>query len=340
MRKDKVQSSSRSINDVSTWRSMSARAASVSRFEISNEPTSKFSESSEDEEQKQLSPAPLHSSYSSDTLQKTLQDILNPERIAALEACDVKPIPYDSYSFSSYIFSLKGRNLSMILPPLIALLLWGLGWQLLFLFLPKGDSYNEVIESYVSDLQRTLSSVNDLISTLVTPVSFLLVFRLGRAAIRFWDARQAAGLMTELCRSNIAIVTVAFISPIRRQRRSMGRQRRNDTKTNDEQRGRSDDATTLSAKNLQSEEDFDAEIELLCEYARWLTAFPVAVKHFLRPQERVGWDDTAYYKKQRFEIGPLLCDEDANHIMLSYDDEKGNAVFDRNAKRVREPPLV
>ena len=231
----------------------------------------------------------------------------------------------------------------MILPPLLALLLWGLGWQLLFLFLPKGDSYNEVIESYVSDLQRTLSSVNDLISTLVTPVSFLLVFRLGRAAIRFWDARQAAGLMTELCRSNIAIVTVAFISPIRRQRKSMRRQLRN-AKTNEEQRCRSegsvDDATTLSARNLQSGEDFDVEIELLCEYARWLTAFPVAVKHFLRPQERVGWDDTAYYKKQRFEIGPLLCDEDANHIMLSYDDEKGNAVFDRNAKRVREPPLV
>ena len=130
MRKDKVQSSSRSINDVSTWRSMSARAASVSRFEINEPIISKFSESSADDEQKQLSPAPLHSSYSSDTLQKTLKDILNPERIAALEACDVKPIPYDSYSFSSYIFSLKGRNLSMILPPLLALLFWGLGWQL------------------------------------------------------------------------------------------------------------------------------------------------------------------------------------------------------------------
>eukprot|EP00986_Skeletonema_menzelii_P013771 scaffold8389_cov140-Skeletonema_menzelii.AAC.1 len=212
------------------------------------------------------------------------------------------------------------------------------------MFLPKGDSYNEVIESYVSDLQRTLSSLNDLISTLVTPVSFLLVFRLGRAAVRFWDARQAAGLMIELCRSNIAIVTVGFISPIRRQRRCTRRQLRNDTKTNDEQRGRNkddiDEATLLSAKNHQPETDFDTEIELLCEYARWLTSFPVAVKHFLRPDERLGWDDTAYHKKQRFEIGPLLCDEDANRILLSYEDEKGNAVFERNAKRVREPPLV
>jgi len=212
------------------------------------------------------------------------------------------------------------------------------------MFLPKGDSYNEVIESYVSDLQRTLSSLNDLISTLVTPVSFLLVFRLGRAAVRFWDARQAAGLMIELCRSNIAIVTVGFISPIRRQRRCTRRQLRNDTKTNDEQRGRNkndiDEATLLSAKNHQPETDFDTEIELLCEYARWLTSFPVAVKHFLRPDERLGWDDTAYHKKQRFEIGPLLCDEDANRILLSYEDEKGKSVFERNAKRVREPPLV
>jgi hypothetical protein len=27
-------------------------------------------------------------------------------------------------------------------------------------------------------------------------------------------------------------------------------------------------------------------------------------------------------------------------VILAYDDEKGQAVFDKNAKRVREPPLV
>ena len=231
----------------------------------------------------------------------------------------------------------------MILSPLLALLLWGLGWQLLFMFLPKGDSYNEVIGTYESDLQRTLSSVNDLISTLVTPVSFLLVFRLGRAAIRFWDARQATGLMIELCRSNIATVTVGFISPIRQKRRYCRRQkqRSDNTETNhgqrDEKKGDTDKEKIQSA---QIPQPGAKEIELLCEYARWLTSFPVAVKHFLRPEERLGWDDTAYYKKQRFEIGPLLCDEDANHVMLSYEDERGQAVFDRNAKRVRDPPLV
>lgn len=27
---------------------------------------------------------------------------------------------------------------------------------------------------------------------------------------------------------------------------------------------------------------------LLCEYARWLTVFPISVKHFLRPAKRPG----------------------------------------------------
>ncbi len=322
---------------------MSEKRASESKFEhidevskISDSETSE--QSKNDSEQKQLAPVPMHSSHPSDALQQTLQDILNPARIAALEACDVKPIPYNPYSISSYIFSLKGRNFPMIVPPLLALLLWGLGWQLLFMFLPKGDSYNEVTESYVCDLQRTLSSLNDLVSTMVTPVSFLLVFRLGRASIRFWDARQAAGLMIELCRSNIATVTVGFISPIRQHRRHMKKKQLRDNTEKDRNEGDTDEVKIQSVS--QSGEDFDAEIELLCEYARWLTSFPVAVKHFLRPEERLGWDDTAYYKKQRFEIGPLLCDEDANHMMLSYDDERGKAVFDKNAKRVRDPPLV
>ncbi len=157
--------------------------------------------------------------------------------------------------------------------------------------------------------------------------------------MRFWDARQAAGLMIELCRTNIATVTVGFISPIRQQRRYTKRRTQLHHKTEEERN--QNDANEVKIQSVsQSVEDIDAEIELLCEYAKWLTSFPVAVKHFLRPEERLGWDDNAYYKKNRFEIGPLLCDDDANHIMFSYDDERGKAVFDKSAKRVREPPLV
>lgn len=286
-----------------------------------------------------LLPKPLHSSCSSDILSRTLQDILSPERIAALEAADVNAVPYNPRSFFSYIFTFRGRNFSMTVYPLLALLLWGVGWQLLFIFLDKGESYNEQLNAHVSDLQHLLASIDSLISQLITPVSFLLTFRLGRAAIRFWDARQAAGKMTEICRAK------NFISPLRLKRRHDSRRQK--TYQDDEQRqttaGNIDKTQIDTQKqNAQLVDKFDIEdeIKLLCEYARWLTSFPVAVKHFLRPEKRKGWENSAYYKKRRFEIGPLLSDEDANNVILVHEDNNGKAVFDKDAKRVRDPPLV
>lgn len=68
----------------------------------------------------------------------------------------------------------------MIVAPLSALTLWGLGWQLFFHFgvTKNGD---------IVHLQDYLSAMNDLIAPLLTPLSFMLTFRLARAAIRFWD---------------------------------------------------------------------------------------------------------------------------------------------------------
>ena len=229
----------------------------------------------------------------------------------------------------------------MVLPPLIILLLWDICWQLLFMFLPKGEMHNEIIDAFVSDLQHTIASINSLISKLITPVSFLLTFRLSRAALRFWDARQAAGLMTELCRSNVATAAVGFISPIRLKRRHERRQqhlRQGQGVVNEVEMKK---VTAQSVETIKpEEEDFEAEIQLLCEYARWLTSFPIAMKQFLRPGERHGWDNDAYYKKTRFEIGPLLCDDDAKQLMLPYENDEGQAVFNTKAKHVREPPLV
>jgi hypothetical protein len=326
---------SHSLDGISIWRSMTNREASQSRVlsDISKDVVG-LPEHDNDNEQPLL-PKPLHSSCSSDILSRTLQDILSPERIAALEACDVNAVKYNPHSFFSYIFTFRGRNFSMTVYPLLALLLWGIGWQLLFIFLDKGESYNEQINAYVSDLQHLLASIDSLISQLITPVSFLLTFRLGRAAIRFWDARQAAGKMTEICRANIATVTVNFISPLRLKRRHDSRRQKT---------YQDDDTIQIDAqeKNAQLVHNFDIEdeIKLLCEYARWLTSFPVAVKHFLRPEKRQGWENSAYYKKRRFEIGPLLSDEDANNVILVHEDDNGKAVFDKDAKRVRDPPLV
>ena len=134
------------VNAVSTWQSMSARRASLSTFdELPNLPDQLTDGGSEEH---QLLPSPFYTLYSSDTLQATLRDILNPARIAALEACDVRPIPYNPDSLFSNIFTLQGRNFSMTIVPLFVLLLWGVGWELLFIFLPKGDSYNEEINKY------------------------------------------------------------------------------------------------------------------------------------------------------------------------------------------------
>ena len=43
-------------------------------------------------------------------LDATIETILSPERLAALEAVDVPAIPYNTYSIFSYIFSIRGKS--------------------------------------------------------------------------------------------------------------------------------------------------------------------------------------------------------------------------------------
>jgi hypothetical protein len=86
----------------------------------------------------------------------------------------------------------------------------------------------------------------------------------------------------------------------------------------------------------------EEEIELLCEYSRWLAVFPIAVKHFLRPATRPGWEKDDRYNHVRLEIGALLSDEDIASVMKEYDDDDGNPTFDACSAgyRVRDAPLV
>ena len=255
------------------------------------------------------------------TYERTLQAILGPSRLASLASFDADPIPYNTYSYFSYIYVLRGRNLPMMIMPLITLFFWGLGWQLLFHYGVK----SEIIYQGVTDLQDYLSSMEELVIPLLTPLSFMLTFRLGRAAVRFWEARAAAGKMVEICRSNVATVCAGFLSPIRLRKRHMQKQQQQREKEN------------VQPCNMEEEEE---AIELLCEYARWLTVFPVAVKHFLRPVSRPGWDAGTRFKKRRYEIGPLLSDKDAELVIMEYDDRDGKPTDDTSATRARDPPLV
>ena len=105
---------------------------------------------------------------------------------------------YTAYSFFSYITSIHGRNLPMLITPLLALFLWGLGWQLIFVY---ADEEGEV--------QDTLASLEPLITPLLTPLAFLLTFRLGRAAVRFW------GMCFPYYCHNISSLIISSLSPLK-----------------------------------------------------------------------------------------------------------------------------
>ena len=133
----------------STWMNVTRDNASISRLDSNVE----YDNDTEDDP----------------VFERTLKDILNPSRLAALNAVDAQPIPYNTYSFFSYILSIKGRNLPMLVVPLISLFLWGLGWRLLFAFGKDNEQINN-IQGYLAD-------IDELVTPLLTPLSFLMTFR-------------------------------------------------------------------------------------------------------------------------------------------------------------------
>lgn len=291
---DGVDSSTKSLSQRSTWREMSARNASLGRLD------SYSSTSSENEGRDGDS-----------TIKRTIDAIMNPARFAGLDAADVDPITYNTYSFFSRLWSIRGRNFGMIIAPLLMLFLWGLCWQILFASI-----------SSASDVQEFLASIDRLVVPILTPLSFLLTFRLGRAAVRFWDARRAIGQVIGICRANISIVSVGVISPKRARSTSSIRS------TNERE-----------VVSSLSDQDDEYALDLLCQYARFLAVFPIAVKHHVRPVTRKGWNQEERYKKQRFEIGTLLSEEDAQKVIMPNDDECEMPTISAG-RRTRDPPLV
>lgn len=125
-----------------------------------------------------------------------VEGILHEARLHALNLCDADVLPYAPESFVM-IFRLRGRGMSVIVAPLMGLLLWGCLWVLLL----------DILQ--LSSVRNDLLPMEDVVTPLLTPVSFLLVFRLQRAAVRFWDARAAAGKLVEKCR---VLVSTAAVS--------------------------------------------------------------------------------------------------------------------------------
>jgi len=184
------------------------------------------------------------SSSSSARIRTIYHALKSPDRLKALADCDKNLLSYDPSSFL-LIFRVRGRHFGLIAPPLFALLLWDIGWAL----------YLVTFQDPLA-MSPTIQSMNDLISPLLTPVSFLLVFRLGRAAVRFWDSRSAIGKIVEICRT-LASTALVGCRPHPRYDPSM--------------------ASTIRLKQHQ--------LHLAENFIRWIAVFPMAAKNFLRPFE-------------------------------------------------------
>lgn len=117
-----------------------------------------------------------------------MKAIVDPDRLEALFEFDAKLVSYEPFSFLM-IFRMRGRNFSMLILPLILLGLLDVAWWLVLhhVFLPNntfsGIENGEMTEDFRAGVER----LDELISPILVPVSFLLVFRLGRAAVRYVD---------------------------------------------------------------------------------------------------------------------------------------------------------
>ena len=122
-----------------------------------------------------------HEQAEGSSYEKTLRSLLCPSRLAALESSDVSPVPYNTYSFFSHIISIRGRGFQMLAVPLTSLFIWDLAWWFIF---SKG------LIDMEGKFQDDVASLAGLVDPLLTPLSFLLTFRLGRAAVRWWEVRR------------------------------------------------------------------------------------------------------------------------------------------------------
>ena len=129
--------------------------------------------------------------------------LLYPPRLKTLLACDSKIIPPSEHRRKSFgmVMKIGGRNMSMIAMPLTCLLIWDVIWVIAFTLQKPSQK--------AKDLSTKLGG---LVSPLLVPVSFLLVFRLGRTAVRFWDARAAVGKVIIVCRNLMSTVAAAYIN--------------------------------------------------------------------------------------------------------------------------------
>lgn len=154
---------------------------------------------------------PSSSSNSDDGLLRALSSCAAPEPRSARSGCGfcggcctVRPQAHEVVTYKAHtagcdckgwfrtVFFLRGRPILHVLPPLLAISL-----MTIFCALAK-DPRNLLGREW--DLPHLEDILKEDYALLLTPLSFLLVYRLNRSAVRFYDARAAAGKLIETCR--------------------------------------------------------------------------------------------------------------------------------------------
>jgi putative membrane protein len=176
-----------------------------------------------------------------------LQDILCPQRLKQLYLCD-PGIQYDPNTFL-LVFHLRHRNSEVILAPLLILAVWYGVCVAAFVATPP---------SFSDQLRRFAEPLNETMDPLHSVISFLLVFRLGRAALRYWDCRSATGRVVEVSRCLAS------------------------------------EACAAAAASASMDAEVSAAMAAAREpIMRWTAAFPMAVKNFLRCNQGAQCDRRA-----------------------------------------------
>jgi putative membrane protein len=135
------------------------------------------------------------------------EQLMDPARLSALRDCDAALREYDPRSFW-LIFQLSGRGAESVAFPMIGTTLWATAWGLGLIAAGGSTGGADAEAADGSDGSSTaaasarvvLAPLQQVFSPMLAAVSFLLVFRLSRAAVRYWDARAAAGKMVGVSR--------------------------------------------------------------------------------------------------------------------------------------------
>ncbi|KAJ8604970.1 hypothetical protein CTAYLR_006902 [Chrysophaeum taylorii] len=115
-------------------------------------------------------------------------------RLKALEMSAHRRAEYRSERWLGTVTDIRGRNLAFLAWPWVWIVVFSVAWTSLA---PRR-------------VARRATALAAAVSIVQSALAFLLVFRLARAAQRYWEARQAAGAMIASCRTLASTATASM----------------------------------------------------------------------------------------------------------------------------------